>query len=597
MSGKSSLFHLLDLSIDAPQFSTVNYCALHSLLSEILRRVSADTRKEGDLGGVSQDHSTDILELKQSVDTLQCEFKGLQEQLSQSIAPIQDHLKEIHELKESQGDLQSEFKGLQEQVSQTMVPIGDLKDIHELKEYRDSLQNELKGLQDQLSQEQFTDIHNLKKSQNVLQSELKDLQEQLSQDHFKDVHELKESRDALQNELKGLQEQLSQFMAQIQDQKKEIVELKEYRDALQSEIKGLKKKLSQRRDLELATTPPSADISKMVGQQFQPQEQHQGLMMEGSGRTVEGSESLSGEGDLERGQRDSRLQQDDSSTSSSVDISKRDSQHFQGDEKLRPTTEEIGRTVEGSEMQELLSEHPVQASILQLQRQCEKLCDTTHLLLEGQSQQQKQIDHNNIMLQELLVKSDTQEQEWHRTTDKVYDETDRKLICKELELMKKKLDNCWEVVSKVAHAPPDSEVDNAAAIRKPLPSRFHCLSCNRRVEMSPGPKPPTLPVASSLPPHRPFPLRKVEEVYQHSQSEQILEVPTSQSCGNSPASTYIKHRNTRLHRALHHDKENVEILGKDGHIYKGCSSTRSLEPRPPNISKEAYSLSLRGHCP
>ncbi|XP_018612043.2 glutamine-rich protein 2-like [Scleropages formosus] len=603
MAPETSLFHLLDLCIDAPQFSTVNYSALHSLLSEILKRVVPEEKDAVAMKSVCQDDLKDFFELKQSLDGLQSEFKELQEQLSQSVAPIQDHLKDIHE---SQGNLQSEFNGLQEQMSVSMASVEDhLKDIYELKEYREALQSELKGLQEQLSQDHFKDIQNLKESQIALQSELKVLQEQLSQDHLKDVHELKESRGALQSELKGLQEQLSQFMAQIQDQKNEIVELKEYRDALQSEVKGLKEKLSQRREPELEPGqevsriqqgaichPSPADLSKRVGQ---PEEQLQGVMMEGNGRTVEGSEVKSSD-DLEPGHRDGRLRQEGTFTSSSVEVSKRASQQFQHDEEDF-MAEGIGRTVEGSEVQELLSEHPAQASILQLQKQCEKLYDTTRLLLEGQSQQQRQIDHNNSMLQELLLKIDAQEQEWHKTTDKTYDEIDRKMNEKELELMKKKLENCWEVVSKVVQVQPDSELDNAAAIRKPLPSRFHCLSCNRRVDVGPGLKPPTLPVASSLPSHRPFHLRKVEEVQHHSQSEQILDLPVSQSCGSNQTSTHLRQRYARLHRGMNHDKENVEILGKDGHIYKGCSSMRGMEPRPPNIPKEAYSLSLRGHCP
>ncbi|XP_018612055.2 uncharacterized protein LOC108936894 [Scleropages formosus] len=615
---------------------------------------------------LSQYHLTDILGLKESQNALQSEFKGLQEQLFEFVPIIQDHLKDVHELNESQDSLESELKGLQEQLSQSMTTIQDLlKDILEMKEY---------------------------------QNELKNLQEQISQDHLKYILELKESQEALQSELKVMQEQLSQFIAQTQDQNNEIIELKEYRDALQNEIKGLKEKLSQldkhssvlsrsllgkvpgqavSRMQQVAVCPPSSvDINTTLSQQYQHHKELQGLVsspltMEGNGRTVDGSEmqSLPGEDDfeLEPGQRLGYMWEESMFPPSPGDISRRVSQEFQHHDQLRDLMMEgDGRTVEGSEMQslsgevdlelepgqrvswmqqegiappfsvdmrsrvshqfqrheqvhgvvsgfvmkdgsgsqmqaqELLNKYPTQTSILELQKQCEKLGGTTVQLMEGQSQQQKQIDMNR----------------------------------KESELMKKKLQHCWEVICKVVQAQADSEVENAAVIRKQIPTHYHCLSCNRRLDsMVPAPK-PTLSGATSLPSQKPFPLRKVEEIQPHSQRqaegvqsqvngqdqpveqgyrkqmqsrfppiqgttygtgmtvfqhEQTQEISVSQSYGGSQALTYLKQRYTPLQRVSGLDKEKVDILGNDGHLYKGCASTRGMEHRSPFISKEALS--------
>ncbi|MFT7797703.1 uncharacterized protein LOC108936894 [Arapaima gigas] len=631
---------------------------------------------------LQQECVEDILDLKESQDALQNELMSLQDQLSQY------HLTDIVQLKESHNALQSEVKGLQEELFEFIPVIHDyLKEVHELEESQDALQSELKTLEEQLSQsmaeiqDHLREILEMKECQN----ELKGLQEQMSQDHLKYILELKESQDVLQNELKSLQEQLSQLMDHIQEQKNEIVELKEYRDTFQNEIKGLKEKLSQlekrRAVRENVMVPPgsmltrgrmqqevSADIDVTLGPQYQHHKDLEGLVtMEGDGRTVEGSEMqvLSRGGvedlDLEPGQRVGYMWE-----TSDFSLSPMDSQEFHRHEQLQSLMMEgDGRTVEGSEMQslseevdldldpqqrvrwmeqegmtpgftmdisrraghqflrheqihgtvgglmmkegssritqgfdmqtkDLLSEHPTQANVLQLQKQCEKLSGTTLQLVESQTQQQKQID----------------------------------LYRRETELMKKKLQNCWEVICKLVQAETDSEVDNAAVTRKQIPAHYHCLSCNRRIDMMTTVLKPPLSTATSLPSQKPFPLRKAEEVHSQRQPEgvqsqaagqeqpldrkqvlsrfppiqgttvpqheQIQELPTWQSCGGSQTLTFVKQRYTPLQRVSVLDKEKVDILGNDGHLYKGCAIARGMEPRSPIISKEGYSLSLKG---
>ncbi|XP_064862816.1 uncharacterized protein C16orf96 [Oncorhynchus nerka] len=292
----------------------------------------------------------------------------------------------------------------------------------------------------------------------------------------------------------------------------------------------------------------------------------------------------------------------------------------------------------------------VQGAIMQLQAECEKLHGTANHLIEEHGQKQVHIDHLyksmeeldekkadkelvemeieikadkraletkvsrmqfdsmteelNTMFQELLSKITGQEQDWHKIIDKISTEMECKLDRIELDPVKKQLEDRWKSIRKQLQAQPAPKEDDAAGIRKQLVARFHCISCDRPVDMlTPGPHLVTLPSTPGLPSHksnRPYTIYELEQVRQHCRSERIPEMADysylamSRSCGGSHTVTYPNRRYTRLQQFSHFiqaeeetppisssplriQPEEVDILGLDGHIYKGRLKTRSVK--------------------
>ncbi|XP_036794525.1 glutamine-rich protein 2-like [Oncorhynchus mykiss] len=141
--------------------------------------------------------------------------------------------------------------------------------------------------------------------------------------------------------------------------------------------------------------------------------------------------------------------------------------------------------------------------------------------------------------------------------------------------------------------------------------------------LTPGPHLVTLPSTPGLPSHksnRPYTIYELEQVRQHCRSERIPEMADysylamSRSCGGSHTVTYPNRRYTRLQHFSHFlqaeeetppisssplqiQPEEVDILGLDGHIYKGRLKTRSVktvDARLPTIfPKDASGSSVR----
>ncbi|XP_066498699.1 glutamine-rich protein 2 isoform X1 [Hoplias malabaricus] len=309
---------------------------------------------------------------------------------------------------------------------------------------------------------------------------------------------------------------------------------------------------------------------------------------------------------------------------------------------------------------QLMSDIP--GKILQLQAECEKLQIATNHMMEDYSQKQSHIDHLykaveeldekkadrevvemeigikadkraleakvsriqfdtmteqlNGMFQELLSKITGQEQDWNKVIEKISTEMESKLNRIELEPLKKQLEDRWKSIRKQLQAQPALEHDDAAGLRKQLVARFHCISCDRPVDMvTPGPHLLTVPSAPGLPPHktnRPYSVYELEQMRQHSRSERIPEMADngylamSRSCGGSHTLTYSNRRYSRLQHitqllqteddavtmtgsSLRIQPEEVDILGLDGHIYKGRLTSRALkttESRLPTISSK-----------
>ncbi|XP_030390740.1 glutamine-rich protein 2 [Gopherus evgoodei] len=367
-----------------------------------------------------------------------------------------------------------------------------------------------------------------------------------------------------------------------------------------------------------------------------------------------------------------------------------------------------------SQDEELLSR--IQNTILQVQGDCENLNATTGNLIEDHRQKQKDIallfqsleklekekadkehleteidvkadkmalagkvsrtqfdattEQLNKMMQDLVNKMSGQEQDWHKVLDKILVEMDSKLDRLELDPFRQQLEERWKAIRKqLKERSPQYAADDAAGIRKRLMAHFHCISCDRPLEMVvPGPTIMTIPSVPGLPSHRsirPYTVYELEQVRQHTRSlklglrpyprldalqleksaglgklrsihskmlmdiekvqihfggsakassQMIREIMQSQClspgqynkrdkmaemaeygylsmprhCGGSHTLTYPYRRYTRLQQIaqcmpVHPEetamltvmkREEVDILGLDGHIYKGRMDTR-----------------------
>uniref|UniRef100_A0A452J5F4 DUF4795 domain-containing protein n=1 Tax=Gopherus agassizii TaxID=38772 RepID=A0A452J5F4_9SAUR len=383
----------------------------------------------------------------------------------------------------------------------------------------------------------------------------------------------------------------------------------------------------------------------------------------------------------------------------SLDVSEQVSQLFKRYEQLQDLiSTSLSPPLPLNQDEELLSR--IQNTILQVQGDCENLNATTGNLIEDHRQKQKDIallfqsleklekekadkehleteidvkadkmalagkvsrtqfdattEQLNKMMQDLVNKMSGQEQDWHKVLDKILVEMDSKLDRLELDPFRQQLEERWKAIRKqLKERSPQSAADDAAGIRKRLMAHFHCISCDRPLEMVvPGPTIMTIPSVPGLPSHRsirPYTVYELEQVRQHTRSlklglrpyprldalqleksaglgklrsihskmlmdiekvqihfggsakassQMIREIMQSQClspghdkmaemaeygylsmprhCGGSHTLTYPYRRYTRLQQiaqciASHNE---VDILGLDGHIYKGRMDTR-----------------------
>ncbi|XP_062976409.1 glutamine-rich protein 2 [Elgaria multicarinata webbii] len=260
----------------------------------------------------------------------------------------------------------------------------------------------------------------------------------------------------------------------------------------------------------------------------------------------------------------------------SLDVSEKVSQLFKRYEQLqdlinnfmlRQAEGKLAKKPKQHQDEELLSH--IQSTILQVQDDCEKLNTTTGNLLEDHRQKQKEIsllfkslekldnkkaDKDHIvteidvkadktalaakvsrtqfdatteqlhkMMQELLNKMAGQEQDWQKMLDKLLIEMDSKLDRLELDPFRQQLEERWKDIRKqLKQRVPQDLGDEAAGIRRRLLAHFHCISCDRPLEMVvPGPHITTLPAVPGLPAHqslRPYMVYELEQIRQLNRS-------------------------------------------------------------------------------
>ncbi|XP_060700629.1 uncharacterized protein LOC132827883 [Hemiscyllium ocellatum] len=256
----------------------------------------------------------------------------------------------------------------------------------------------------------------------------------------------------------------------------------------------------------------------------------------------------------------------------SLDVSQDASNLCQRFQKLQDT---VNNLTEGKdlELQTQLQKH-----ILQLQGECERLNTMTSQLLQEDQLHQRNIealneslnrlerkccegnisraqfdavtDQINKMIQGILNKICLQEKDWGSILEQLTTEMDCKLNRVELDPLKKQLENRWKSVRKQLQRHKCLEEDGAAGLKKQLVNHFHCLSCDRPldVKMPSGPDVISFPIPT-------YPVHGYPRSHWHdvdhsrwrSRGERISDLienfpPNARSCGGSHTLTSGYHR-------------------------------------------------------
>ncbi|XP_069779392.1 uncharacterized protein [Narcine bancroftii] len=206
----------------------------------------------------------------------------------------------------------------------------------------------------------------------------------------------------------------------------------------------------------------------------------------------------------------------------SLDVSQDASNLCQRFQKLQETVNAlVDSTGEGTK--DGVVKGRLQAHIQQLQAECEKLNHTTIQLLEDDRLQQRNIkslfdslsrletkcgeasisqlqfdavtDQMNKMIQGLLNKICAQEKDWNCVLEQLIKQMECKLDRIELDPLKKQLEDRWKSIRRQLQSQRGIEQDGAAGLRKQLISHFHCLSCDRPLDI----KLPCSPSVITLP--------------------------------------------------------------------------------------------------
>jgi len=165
-------------------------------------------------------------------------------------------------------------------------------------------------------------------------------------------------------------------------------------------------------------------------------------------------------------------------------------------------------------------------------------------------------DKLNSGLESALKRCQGQEEALKTAMEQITEDVDGKLDRMELQNVKDFLENRLSKLKGSAAPPPPPREEDAdpAGMRRRL-LKFHCISCDRPVEVNSGGMiPSALPVAYGFPgmrSNRPYTTYELELIRQHQRnllhmkSDPYDMPPTSRSCGGQHTMTYA-HRRTRI---------------------------------------------------
>ncbi|XP_064890718.1 glutamine-rich protein 2 isoform X3 [Columba livia] len=185
--------------------------------------------------------------------------------------------------------------------------------------------------------------------------------------------------------------------------------------------------------------------------------------------------------------------------------------------KLLQRYEKLQELVESSMSQQMVGKMQdellkcIQATIMQVQGDYKQLSSALRNLLDDHHQEQKAIEKAdkaaladkvscsqfeacverlNAMMEEVTSRVTGQEKGWHQFQRQLQTQMDSKLDRRELGPFRQHLEERWKSLrGQLQEKVLQPERDDAAGIRKQLLADFHCLSCDRPLNMlAPGPE-------------------------------------------------------------------------------------------------------------
>nr|XP_008289173.1 PREDICTED: glutamine-rich protein 2-like [Stegastes partitus] len=602
MSENISLLDLLNLSIGYPQEANVNFAALHTLLLAMLRQldlrevrtrwrdaptgdppagVTAPSPEEQqrpaqkEMSGSQQEvqPGTELQQRSASPPppthaTSGVAAAGFQSRIQSCEDGVSKAMKIIGELHGEKNNLKDEIKELRQQQKMFCVQSETAAAVEKCCHRVDALEQAVESLRDSVQKnpdpEDLSQFVTREEFQSVLLSERQNLGKWSG------------SRDASTH----LMHQLNQHRALIDS----LLSDREKLDHLEDMLMNRKS-----RDSETGSEAASESV-ETDSREYQELSRQVSYLR----RSVQKLEADLEQLKVKQGQREEKTAD----------------QHFQDQlNDLRGSLEEV--------MQNLIPQLSVSLQDEAGQEQRDDRAESsssTSSSVKVERQLSSLLQHYD-QLQDQVNRMNQQQSEGRAGT--LQDTQERQLNRMELDSVKKQLEDLWKNIQEKFQAQEAPEHEDAAGFRKQLVERFRCLSCDRPiVKQTPGPRKPGTNrykfEVCSLERRRQSLKRLTKSLEEQKQNpaegqhDRISELTdlghlvVSRSCGGSHTNTWTNQRRSNLlkhHGAAEEDakiqSEEVDIVGQDGHIYKGrqnISTSRNAETKLPTIStKDASS--------
>ncbi|XP_023794846.1 glutamine-rich protein 2-like [Cyanistes caeruleus] len=489
-----SLSQLLDLSIGAPEKGAVQFAAMRKLLQVMLEHLDVQylTTEEpwpGQLSGPS------LAELATEMEQMKKEIKHNKEHMSKVL------LEEFDEIKAELSCMSENIRKIQKAQSSMTK---DMKKIQKAHNEDTNLMQELREEIDRIQTAQTRMEGDVKKSKEALG---------LMKKMGEDIKKLREDTTKWREESR--EEIIQQMEAVLQETKRELqLELEEQQQKMRNAIleqlmsgtAGIGDMAESTRSLQEEQEEGSADCSKcsfnikvLLGKLFRCCEKLQEQVDSLESRQM----AVGRVAKLETMMRNWGQDQEHLHCLEATIV------QIQGDcEKLS--------LVSGSLQEETQQNQKAMQMLFQsLEKLQKEKADEQEMLAAMDTKADKaalgskvncsQFDANmerlNERMQELQSQISGQEEHWNKMQQQFSDAMEEKLDRLELKAFRKRLEESWN--RNIEDLEKRMMGDTGAGIKKQLPVPFSCLSCDRMLTMHvPGQNPETLPYLQPLPPSK-----------------------------------------------------------------------------------------------
>ncbi|XP_016069931.1 PREDICTED: uncharacterized protein C16orf96 homolog [Miniopterus natalensis] len=210
----------------------------------------------------------------------------------------------------------------------------------------------------------------------------------------------------------------------------------------------------------------------------------------------------------------------------------------------------------------------------------------------------------NEMIQSMLLRIVAQEDDWKKAVEQLSKDLGTKLIHRDLDVLKKDINEVWQVVRKLLIEGLRFDPDSAAGFRRKLFERVKCISCDRPVEMMTGPHLITIRKAHLLSRLRPTSANSYEylqrqQMREQQQLQQLQNLGDQEDWSNSPGNdaNFKPYNLSTLYpygdpEVLDYDTAEVDILGVDGILYKGRMDSQEGARPLTSVEKELTAVKI-----